>query len=184
MDTMTVKSKFNIKLLVLLIVIVLVILSLILFFIFKKSDKDINTITTFSSSDGAISLSLYDSLGFSEQKNGNYVVELTSEKSGAGIYVSKVSTNNIRDMLKYIEADKNDYVSKFSNISQVSDISEYTLQSYKVYNYHFNYKENMYVDVYWILKDNDFYIIDFNIDKSTEDLSHRIGEILDSIKFN
>lgn len=42
----------------------------------------------------------------------------------------------------------------------------------------------MYVDVYWILKDSDFYVIDFSIDKSTDDLTYRIGEILNSLKFN
>lgn len=184
MDTVALKSKTNKKFIIGFVVIVLVIASIILFFVFGNFEKTNDTMTTFTSSDSALSLSIHDSLEFSEQQDNDYVLELKSDKSNAGIYVSKVSTNNIRNIQKYIEADKNYYISKFSNISQVSEISEYTLQSLPVYNYHFNYKESMYVDVYWILKDSDFYVIDFSIDKSTDDLTYRIGEILNSLKFN
>lgn len=184
MDTVALKSKINKKFIISFVVIVLVIASIILLFVFGNSEKKGNTMTAFTSSDSTFSLSIYDSLGFSEQQNNDYVLELKSDKSNAGIYVSKVSTNNIRDIRKYIEADKNYYISKFPNISQVSEISEYTLQSLPVYNYHFNYKDSMYVDVYWILKDSDFYVIDFNIDTSTQDLTYSIGEILNSLKFN
>lgn len=184
MDTMSLKNKVNKKFIIGFIVIVLIIASIILFLEFRNFEKTNNTITTFTSNDSAFSLSLYDSFGFTECKDNDYVLELKSDKSNAGIYVSKVSTNNIRNIQKYIEADKNYYISKFSNISQVSEISEYTLQSLPVYNYHFNYKDSMYVDVYWILKDSDFYVIDFSIDKSTDDLTYRIGEILNSLKFN
>lgn len=184
MDTVSLKNKVNKKFIVGFIVIVLIIASIILFLVFRNFEKTNNTITTFTSIDSTFSLSIYDSLGFTECKDNDYVLELKSDKSNAGIYVSKVSTNNIRNVQKYIEADKNYYISKFSNISQVSEISEYTLQSLPVYNYHFYYKESMYVDVYWILKDSDFYVIDFSIDKSTDDLTYRIGEILNSLKFN
>ena len=183
MDTTTFKSKASKKFIVSFVVIALFILSIILFFVFRNFEKKNDAITTFTSNDSSFSLSIYDSLGFSEHNDNDYVLALKSENSNAGIYVSKVSTNNVRDFRKYIEADKNDYISKFSNISQVSEISEYTLQSLPVYNYHFNYRESMYVDVYWILKDSEFYVIDFSIDKNTEDLSYRIGEILNSLKF-
>lgn len=184
MDTVALKSKINKKFIISFVVIVLVIASIILLLVFGNFEKRNNNITTFTSSDSTFSLSIYDSLEFSKQQNSDYVLELKSDKSNAGIYVSKVSTNNIRNVQKYIEADKNYYISKFSNISQVSEISEYTLQSLPVYNYHFNYKDSMYVDVYWILKDSDFYVIDFNIDTGTQDLTYSIGEILNSLKFN
>lgn len=184
MDTVTLKSKVNKKFIIGFIVIVLVIASIFLFLMFRDFKKTDNSMTTFTSSDSAFSLSLYDSLGFVELKDNDYVLELKSDKSNAGIYVSKVSTNNIRNIRKYIEADKNNYISKFPNISQVSEISEYTLQSLPVYNYHFNYKDSIYVDVYWFLKDSNFYVVDFSIDKSTDDLTYRINEILNSLKFN
>lgn len=184
MDTVSLKNKISKKFIVGFVVIILIVASIILFLVFGDFGKRNNTITTFTSSDSTFSLSIYDSLGFSEHKDNDYILELKSDKSNAGIYVSKISTNNIRNIQRYIEADKNYYISKFSNISQVSEISEYTLQSLPVYNYHFNYKESMYVDVYWILKDSDFYVIDFSIDKGTEDLTYRIGEILNSLKFN
>ena len=42
----------------------------------------------------------------------------------------------------------------------------------------------MYVDVYWILKDSKFIIIDFNINKDKIDLSSYVTEILNSLKLN
>ena len=42
---------------------------------------------------------------------------------------------------KVVEADKNDYISKFSNISQVSDVSETTINGSTAYTYNFHYKD-------------------------------------------
>ena len=42
----------------------------------------------------------------------------------------------------------------------------------------------MYVDVYWILKDSKFIIVDFNINKDKIDLSSHVDEILNSLKLN
>ena len=42
----------------------------------------------------------------------------------------------------------------------------------------------MLVDVYWIVKDSKFIVIDFNIDTTNLDLSSHIDEILNSLKIN
>ena len=90
---------------------------------------------------------------------------------------------NIRDEKKFIEGDKNDYISKFSNINNVSDITETTVGEKKAYNYNFNYRQNMYVDVYWIIDNNKFLIIDFNI--NTDKLDKKVIEdVLNNITFN
>lgn len=175
-------SKRN--LIFLIIIILLIVIGFVLFFMLKSSKETSASLQTFSSSDETVSLSVYDNFGFSELKDNSYILALKSNKIDSSIYVSKFSTINVRDIYKFIEADKNDYISKFSNINQVSDISEYTISNLNAYNCHFNYSENMYVDVYWILKDSDLYIIDFNINKGKEDLSSQVHEILNSVKFN
>lgn len=185
MDIIDTKNKiFNKNFFLFLIVLILIIVVCILFFVLKTSKKETAKLQTFSSSDESVSLSVYDDLGFSEFKDDSYVFALKSSKIDASIFVSKFPTTNIRDINKFIEADKNDYISKFSNINQVSDISEYTISNLHTYNCHFNYSENMYVDVYWILKDSNLYVIDFNINKEKRDLSSQVHEILDSVKFN
>lgn len=185
MDIVTVKNKiFNRNFILFVVIFILVIIASVLFFIFRSSSENSTTLQMFSSSDGTISLSVYDSFGFSEYKDDSYVLALNSAKIGASIYVSKFPTSNVRDIFKFVDADKNDYISKFSNINQVSDINEYTVCGLPAYNCHFNYKDSMYVDVYWVLKDSDLYVIDFNLNKEKGDLDSHIGEILDSLKFN
>lgn len=182
---LTVKNNlFSKKFIVFFIVLSLVIIAFVLFFVCKKHEDDSANLETFCSADEAISMSIYDTLGFSEYKDDSYVLAFKSTKIDSEIYVSKFLTTNIRDVSKFVEADKNDYISKFSNINQVSDIYEYTFHGFKTYNCHFNYKENMYVDVYWILKDSDLYVIDFNVNMEKGDLFSHISGILDSLKFN
>ncbi len=174
----------NVKKVVIVSILFVIILASVLFLVFKNSKKSAPTLQTFCSEDKTISLSIYDSFEFSKYSDDSYVLAVNSNKINSSIYVSRFSTSNIRDISKFIEADKNDYISKFTNINQVSDISEYTFQGLHAYNYHFNYQENMYVDVYWILKDSDLYVIDFNVNMKKGNFSSHISEILNSLKFN
>lgn len=186
MDILVLKEKClnkrNIILIVILLVMIIVAISL--FFILNKTKKDKLKPISFSSSDSSVSLSAPSEYEFSVIDDDSYLLLLKSQATGSSIYVSEVSATNVRDNLKFIEYDKNDYISKFPNISQVSDISELTIQGLAAYNYNFYYKDNMFVDVYWILKDSKFIIIDFNVNKDKIDLSSHITEILNSLQLN
>ena len=186
MDILVLKEKWlnkrNIILIVILLIMIIVAISL--FFILNKIKKDKLKPISFSSSDSYISLSAPSEYEFSVIEDDSYLLLLKSQTTGSSIYVSETSATNVRDISKFIEYDKNDYISKFPNISQVSDITELTVQGLPTYNYNFHYKENMYVDVYWILKDSKFIIIDFNINKDKIDLSSYVTEILNSLKLN
>lgn len=175
---------FNRYFILLAIIIILIVVAIVLFFIFKKQKQEPAKLVTFSDANSELSISIYDNYGFEKQEDDSRLLYLKSNTSGDIICISKFSTTNIRDIKKFIEADKDNYISNFSNISDVSDIKEYNSKVFPTYNYHFNYKENMYVDVYWILKDSNLYVIDFNINKNTDDLFSKINEILDSLKFN
>jgi hypothetical protein len=182
----SIKNKFlNKNFILFIIFFILLIVAIILFLILSHNKKIENSMTTFSSDDSSVSLSVYDTYSFSKVDDDSYLLSLKSEKIGSTIYISQYNTNNIRDINKFIEADKNDYIAKFPNITDVSDISEFTINNtLQTYNYNFKYKDNMFVDVYWILKDSTFYVIDFNMNSDVEDLSSRINEILNSISFN
>lgn len=166
------------------IVIILIIIALIMFFILKNREKEKLMPVEFSSNDSSISISVANEYEFSTVSDDSYKLVLKSAVTGSAIYFSEVSNTNVRDTLKLVEADKNDYISKFSNISQVSDVSETTINGSTAYTYNFHYKDTMLVDVYWIVKDSKFIVIDFNIDTTNLDLSSHIGEILNSLKIN
>lgn len=178
------KNKlFTRNFILLLIAIIFVIVAVVLFLALKAKKDKIIPPSTFTSNDSAISLSVPGELNFSDNKDDSYVLSLTSPY-GFSIYISQTFNTNVRDTLKFIEADKNDYISKFSSINQVSDVTESTIQDLTSYNYHFYYKDTNYIDVYWILKDSTFYVIDFTVNTTNEDLSSHISEILGSLKFN
>ena len=185
MDMITVKNKLlNRNFILLVIVIMLIVIAGILFFVLRTKNETPETLLSFESSDSSFSISVPSFFNFSKIEDEDYTLVLKSDLTGSTIYFSQTSANNIRDFNKFIEADKNNFISKFSNISQVSDITESTLQNLPTYNYHFNFNENRYVEVYWILKDSTFYIIDFYINTEKENLSSYIDEIINSLKFN
>ena len=175
-------SKKNIILI--LIIILLIIIAIILYLILRKNEtQKKETFSTFYSNDSSISILLSDKYKFSKSENESYKLILDSVSLDSNIYFSEVNMGNIRDEKKFIEGDKNDYISKFSNINNVSDITETTIGEKKAYNYNFNYRQNMYVDVYWIIDNNKFLIIDFNINTDKLD-KNVIEDVLNNITFN
>lgn len=188
MDNFIVNKKFLTKknIILITIIFVLLIIAALLFVLYIHQNSSTSEIgkTTFKSKSGDISLTISGKYKFSLSEKGTYELVLKSDISRSSIYVSKISANNIRDKNKFIEYDKNDYISKFSNISEVSNIESKEINGFESYNYHFKYKDTMYVDVYWILKDSDFYIIDFNIDTESNDMSTHINEIINSLELN
>lgn len=176
------RHKKNLNLII--VILVLIIIAFFLFSLRKKHEIEVqNTVSIFSTEDSSISLSIPDKYKFSELEADSYLLILNSSAISSNIYFSEVTTNNIRDIFKFIEGDKNDYISKFSNISKVSEISETNIGDLPAYTYNFYYRENMYVSVYWILKGNKFIVIDFNINTEKVDVSI-IDEILSNLTLN
>ena len=151
MDILVLKEKLlnkkNIILIVILLIMIIVAISL--FFILNKTKKEKLKPISFSSSDGSVSITAPSEYEFSVIDDASYLLLLKSQITGSSIYVSETSTTNIRDISKFIEYDKNDYISKFPNISQVSDVNELTVQGLQAYNYNFYYKENRVKNQKW-----------------------------------
>lgn len=182
MDLTLIKKKKNIILIA--VIAFLIIIAIVLFLLLKKDKLIItNTVITFSTDDSSLSIEIPEKYSFSKVNDDSYLLVLNSAEIASSIYFSSFSRSNIRDTDKFIECEKNDYISKFSNISEVSEISELTINGSTAYNYHFRYKENMFVDVYWILKDDEFIVIDLDINTNNSDFYSHITEILDTLKF-
>ena len=184
-ETETKKIYINKNIILAIIIAILLVFAVILFFIFKNPKK-IDEIGSqkFNSGDQSVSISTTSNFGFEIQHLDDYVLSINSAKYSSSVFVSRVTSANIRDIKKYVEADKTDYVSKFSNISEVSEVTETTVSGLTAYNYHFNYSSNMYVDVYIVPKDEYLYIIDFNFNKDKQDLIDHLPDMLKSIVIN
>lgn len=185
MEDLDLKHKFLTKknIILIVVILILIVVAIILFFILNKQNlSKADETLTFSTSDFTISLPA--KYKFSKLDTETYSLALRAGITDSSIYFSKVLASTIRDKQKFVEYDKDDYISKFSNISEVSEVKTKSINGLEVYNYNFKYKETMYVDVYWILKDSTFYIVDFNINTVSNDLTPYVEEILNSLKFN
>lgn len=178
----TKKAHINRNIILAIIIVILIIIAAILFTVLKNPKKEEEiTIQTFKNGDQSISLAVTSNFEFNIQHLDDYELSLYSTKYSSSIFISKVTSANIKNFKSFVEADKADYISKFSNISETSELQDATISGLQGYNYHFKYSNNMYVDVYLILKDEYVYIIDFNINREKEDLMNYIPTILDSI---
>lgn len=181
-------KKFNLltkkNIIIMIIIFILIILGISLFFILKHRNDENFKLISFSSQDNSFSVSVSNMYSFSQTADESYLLNLHSDTYDSSIYVSEVSNSNIRNIEKFIEADKSDFISNFSNISEVSDVSKISINNLEAYNYNFYYKDKVFVDVYWILMDSKFYIIDFRINTTDGDLKSHISDILNTVNIN
>ena len=176
-------TKRNLILLIIILLLILIVRSLV--FLLKNPNVDITPGTsTYLSNNSVISVTVPNKYEFSVVEDNSYLLELRSTKISSNVFISENSAINIRDIKKFVSSDKNDYISKFPNISNVSDISETTVNNLTTYNYNFYYKGNMFVDVYWILKDDKLYVIDFNINTDNSDFYSNRQEVLNTLVIN
>ena len=178
-----INSKKKIIIIVAIVVLVAVIILISLLGSSNKEKKKEFSPKSFTTTDSAITLTVPGNFEFEEQKDDSFILSIKSSNTSSGIYISKVEIQSIRDLSKYLETDKKNFVSSFQNTSNVSDITETSIKDLRTYNYHFNYDSN-YVDVYWIFKNSTFYVLDFDSHQSGNNLSDHISEIIDSLNFN
>ena len=179
----TKKFHINKNIILIAIIAILIIVAIILFIVLKKpkiATKEFG-MQRFNNSDQSVSLEIPGEFEFNIQHLDDYELSVNSNKYSSSIFISKVTSVNLRDFEKYVNADKTDYISKFSNISNVSDVTATTVCGNEAYTYHFDYSSNMYVEVYLVLKDKQLYIIDFNLNKDKEDLMNYLPELLNSV---
>ena len=177
------KTKTSLWILITIVAVIIITFFIVVLYFFQQEPQNKILSVSFTATDSSFSITVPTDFQFSEVQDDSYLLYLNSE-IGTSIHVSSTSNSNIRDVMKYINADKNNFIANFSPISNVSDVVKSELQGLDCYNYHFNYQENKYVDVYWILKDSTFYVIDFNTDTAKQDFSEHIDDVLNSLKFN
>ena len=178
------KQKIIIAALSILIVILLII-AILLIFAFKNKTQEEKDLTKFLSSSKNVSLTLPDSLDMDIVTDRDYELLLNSIHDGNAIGISKTQKNPLYTFEQFINSDRETYISSFENPKNVTDISSGTVNDIPYYKYSFNTNES-YIEVYWIERNDAYYIIDFACDtkSGSSDLKGNIQEIMNSLTFN
>lgn len=156
-----------------LIVIAIIIAIIFMSFIFFKPKTNNNTpqildnkkgTSIFVSADNAVSIEFSKKYEFSEYTPvQDYILELRSPNS-TNIFVSHKDFIENKTLENIASGDRNSYIKKFKSYSNLSDISELTLNgNSKAYSYSFHYLNNKmpyYLQIFWIETENGYYTID------------------------
>lgn len=187
-------KELNIKKVIILVVIILILIFLIFFVpkMFKKAkekiieDSEPNKI--FTSSDGTIELVLSKEYGFSEYKpRQNYILELRTENN-LDIFVSHKELIENRNFNNIVSSDRDSYIKTFNTYSNLSEISDLTVNGNPAYSYSLHYLDNRvayYLQIIWIQTDNGYYIIDVEFPLDTLNSNHKIiNDLITNFKIN
>lgn len=149
-----------------------------------------NKISDFKSKNNEIILSLNNSYGLSQFDSiQDYILELRSEDN-LNIFIEKKNLSTDTILYNLVNKDKEIYIKEFNSISNISDIREITMADGTIgYTYGFHYLDNQmkkpfYLQIIWIQKDSNYYILsaEFPLDK-LDTYSKIINEITTNLKF-
>lgn len=174
------------KIIIVILSIIVLVLLIIAISMAKFWKSGTYKTTTFVSSKKDFSITLSDTLEMNIYTTDSYDLLLKSVSNKNIIAISSFNEiDSIYSFQDIINADKNNYISQFENVTNVSEISEGHLDksSYNFHKYSFETNE-LYVEVYWIKFNNKYYIFDFAHDKNSSiDLKSSINSILETLEF-
>lgn len=119
--------------------------------------------------------------------SNNHIIELSSPDN---LYINISSVNNIQDkpLSQIANADKASYIENFASNSNISEVSEFTLNDTIGQTYSFHYLDSKtntsyYLQVVWLQVQNEYYV--FDVEFPLDDINNYtniINEILNSFK--
>lgn len=175
-------KELNIKkVLIFIIILVLAILLISFIFIFNNSKNKIdnkNPNSVFISNNNSISLELSKNYSFSKVNSvQDYILELRSPNN-INIFVSEKNLIENKSFNEVVDVDKKAYIENFSRYSNLSEISELTVNNFPAYSYSFHYLDNKkiayYLQIIWIKTDNKYYIFDIEFPLNSLDSNYTI----------
>lgn len=178
------------KVLILIIILVLTIFLISFIFIFKNNKNKIdnkNPNSTFISKNNSLSLELPKHYNFSKVDSiQDYILELRSPNN-INIFVSEKNLIENKSFNEVVNADKKAYIESFNRYSNLSEISELTVNNFPAYSYSFHYLDNKkvayYLQIIWIKTDNKYYIFDIEFPLNSLDSNHTImNDIISKFK--
>lgn len=161
------KNKFNFKKFLIVLVIILILLGISIFAIYffrKKTITNTNTSKTyFIDNNFQITVDNKYDLANSEISD-KHIFKLHSENN-LNIYIDKIENLDNYSLFMITRADRNYFPSTFPTASNVSEISENTINNFPTASYNFEYldeqtNQNFYIQVLFININNFLYTID------------------------
>lgn len=125
----------------------------------------------------------------SEKFSNNHIFELHS-KNNLDIYINKLENLDNYSLLLIAKGDKNYFPNTFESPTNISEISEITINNFPVTTYNFEYldnvtNENYYIQIYFIKINDKIYTIDIKFPVSeTENFSPIVSDIISTININ
>lgn len=182
METFSWHKTLNIKKVIIVALIILLLIIFIFFAFFKKDDDKITAVENYSNPSSPNSI-FYDkdktiSLELSKLYNleqytptENYLIELRSENN-LNVFVSFKENIAGKELKNVVSADKRAFTEAFEKTSNISELKELNVNGNPAYTYSFHYLDQnlnqaFYIQIVWILIDNNYYIFDieFPLDK-------------------
>lgn len=176
-------KELNLKKILIVVAILLIIIFLIIFVpkkgneIKEKQIENAKPNSTFTSSNNSVNIELSKKYDFSEYTpTQNYILELRSSNK-TNIFVSKKDLYENKSLENVVSADKNSYIGKFKSYSNLSNISELTVNGFPAYTYSFHYlnkKTAYYLQIIWVQTENGYYVIDIEFPLDSLNNNHVI----------
>lgn len=168
------KKKINWIKVVIAIILLILIIGLIVFFIIRNNTKNgnnptniiLNNVHVFTDKTNSISLDVPPKYNLSEfNSDTDRVLELKSPDD-LYVLVSYESLFTGEDkIVDFIYNDRELYLTYYEGVSNISEITEETVNNIKTYSYKFNYvksNKNYTLETIWVTNDYGYYIIDIN----------------------
>lgn len=168
------KSINKKKVIIVSIIIIIFILSLFLFFSKKNNEVipenistsiDSNPNSLFFDKNKTISLEISKHYNLEQYTpKENYLIELRSEDN-LNVFVSFREKFVEKELKKVVLADKLAFTESFEKTSNLSELKELNINGNPAYTYSFHYLDQnlnqaFYIQIVWILIDNNYYIFD------------------------
>ena len=154
---------------IILILFIIIVISEILSNIFFKKNNittdDQNPNSVFYDINKTISIELSKQYELSQYKSLNdYLIELRSPNN-LNIFISHKDLIENRTLDEIVSADLRSYIEEYKTYSNLSDITEFSIQNNTAYTYSFHYLDSststpFYLQVIWLQYNNRYYIFD------------------------
>lgn len=182
-------KTINKKKIILIISIIAILLGISMFAAFYANKTPIKTSETYLI-DNNFKITINNNLNLNTNKfSDKHIFELHSNNN-FNLYIDKIENLDNYSLLLIAKGDKNYFPETFNSFSNISDISETTINNFPISYYNFEYldtntNQNYYIQINFIKINNNIYTIDVEFPISEKEIFLPIvSDILSTITTN
>lgn len=135
----------------------------------KNKNNNKSKLTTISSNDKKIKITLPSNIKFSNNKTDeNYKLNIVSSDLQMLIYCTEIQNSSAKPLIDIVNLDQTDFTNKKENIKIIDAPSKIELNNYEAFAYSFSYTdptyaEDFFSEVIWIKNNDTFYILNIEM---------------------